>query len=201
MRGYRDFIIKVDFVYNKTFKTESGLELHADSRFSQDRLSNRIAVVEEVPLNIENTTPIKKGYQVMIDPSIYYGINTIVTGQQLSPFVIDLHKGLYRISNEMVVLYRENENDDWKAYNESLLIKFKKVELEEKKVGLIIMETKKTSVSKDRATVKFSNELIKEDGINNGDSIIVQEGLGVPFWIDGIEYNWINNRHVLAKLN
>ena len=49
MRGYNDFIIKVDFVYNKTFKTESGLELHADSRFSQDRLANRIAVVEEIP--------------------------------------------------------------------------------------------------------------------------------------------------------
>lgn len=201
MRGYRDFIIKVDFVYNKTFKTESGLELHADSRFSQDRLSNRIATIEEVPLNIEKETPIKKGYQVMIDPTIYYGINTIVTGQQLSPFVIDLNKGLYRINNEMIVLYREDEKSDWKAYYESVLIKFEKEELEEKKVGLIITETKKTNVSNDRATVLYSNQLLHEEGIKNGDFILVNQGIGVPFWIDGKEYNWINNRHVLAKLN
>ena len=53
MKGYNDFIIKVSHVFNQTFKTENGVELHADSRLSQDRLANRIAVVEEVPLAIE----------------------------------------------------------------------------------------------------------------------------------------------------
>lgn len=201
MRGYNDFIIKVDVVYNKTFKTESGLELHADSRFSQDRLANRIAVVEEIPLTLEGKTPIKKGFQVMIDPTIFYENEYVATGVQMTPFTIDKNKGLYKIKDEMIVLYREDENSDWKANAENLLIRFKKEEIAEKKVGSIIIENKKEIVSKDHATILHANELLQEEGIQDGDLLFVQQGYGVPFWIDGIEYNWINNRHVLAKLN
>ena len=198
MRGYNDFIIKVDFVYNQTFKTESGLEIHADSRFSQDRLANRIAVVEEIPIMLEGKTPIKKGFEIMIDPTIYYGINTVVTGQQLSPFVIDKNKGLYRIKDEMIVLYRESSKDEWKANAENLLVRFPKEEIAENKIGSIIMEVKKVKTIKDRGTVLYSNELIENEGVKNGDSVVVVKDIGVPFWIEGIEYNWINNRHVLA---
>lgn len=200
MKGYNDFIIKVTHVFNQTFKTENGVELHADSRFSQDRLSNRIAIVEEVPLHIKNTTPIKKGFQVMIDPTVYYGGEYLVTGKQISPFAIDVNKGLYKIKNEMIVLYRENENAEWKANAENLLIRFKKEEAAEKKLGSIIIEPAKPFFSKTYANILYSNELMQEEGINNGDFVFIQEGFGVPFWIEGIEYNWINNRHVLAKI-
>lgn len=200
MKGYNDFIIKVTHVFNQTFKTENGLELHADSRFSQDRLSNRIAVIEEVPLNIEKTTPIKKGFQIMIDPTVYYGGEFLVTGKQISPFAIDVNKGLYKITNEMIVLYRENENEEWKANAENLLIRFKKEDVTEKKIGEIIIEQAKQVVSKTHANILYSNSTIQEYGIKNNDLVFVQEGFGVPFWIDGIEYNWINNRHVLAKI-
>ena len=201
MRGYNDFIIKVDVVYNKTFKTESGLELHADSRFSQDRLANRIAVVEEIPLTLQGKTPIKKGFQVMIDPTIFYENEYVATGVQMTPFTIDKNKGLYKIKDEMIVLYREDENSEWKANAENLLIRFKKEEVAEKKVGSIIIENKKEIVSKDHATILHANELLQEEGIQDGDLLFVQQCYGVPFWIHGIEYNWIHNRHVLAKLN
>ena len=201
MRGYNDFIIKVSHVFNQTFTTESGVELHADSRFSQDRLANRIALVEEIPLTLEGKTPIKKGFQVMIDPTIFYENQYVVTGVQQTPFTIDKNKGLYKIKDEMIVLYREDENSDWKANAENLLIRFKKEEVAEKKVGSIIIENKKEIVSKDHATILHANELLQEEGIQDGDLLFVQQGYGVPFWIDGKEYNWINNRHVLAKLN
>ena len=201
MRGYNDFIIKVDVVYNKTFKTESGLELHADSRFSQDRLANRIAVVEEIPLTLEGKTPIKKGFQVMIDPTIFYENEYVATGVQQTPFTIDKNKGLYKIKDEMIVLYREDKNSEWKANAENLLIRFKKEEVAEKKVGSIIIENKKEIVSKDHATILHANELLQEEGIQDGDLLFFLYCYGVPFWIDGIEYNWIHNRHVLAKLN
>jgi hypothetical protein len=199
MRGYNEFIIKVSHVFNQTFKTESGVELHADSRFSQDRLSNRIAVVEEVPLLVK--TPIKKGFEIMIDPTIFYEAEFAATGVQITPFTIDKNKGLYKIANEMIVLYRENENEEWKANAENLLVRFKKEEVSEKKMGSIIIEPAKQIVSKTHATILHSNTLMQEEGIQDGELVFIQEGFGVPFWIDGIEYNWINNRHVLAKLN
>ena len=201
MKGYNDFIIKVDIVYNKTFKTESGLELYGDSRFSQDRLSNRIAVVQEIPLTLEDKTPIKKGFQVMIDPTIFYEAEYLVTGVQMTPFTIDKNKGLYKITNEMIVMYRENENSDWKGNSENLLVKFKKEKVSEKKTDNIIIEIEKETVSKTHAVVFCSNKLMQEEGIKEADLVFVQDGFGVPFWIDGIEYNWIHNRHVLAKLN
>jgi co-chaperonin GroES (HSP10) len=201
MRGYTDFIIKVDFVYAKTFKTESGLELHADSRFSQDRLSNRIATVIEVPLVLENETLIKKGFQVMFDPTIFYQNEYVATGVQETPFTIDKNKGLYKLKNEMIVLYRENENSKWKANSENVLVQFQKEEVQEKTSGLIVLEAKAITKSKDRATVLYATELLKEQGIQDNDLVAVEQGYGVPFWIEGVEYNWINNRHVLAKLN
>lgn len=201
MIGYSEFIIKVDFVFSKTFKTESGLELHADSRFSQDRLSNRIAEVVEVPLVLKEKTPIKKGYQIMIDPTIYYGGNFIVTGQQLSPFVIDIPKGLYKIQDSMIVLYRENENSEWKANEGNLLVRFNREQTEDKKVGNLIVEQGTKKVSETEAKVLYSNNELMELGVNNGDEILVNKGYGVSFWIDGVEYNWIFNDHVLAKLN
>jgi co-chaperonin GroES (HSP10) len=201
MIGYNDFIIKVDFVFAKTFTTESGLELHADSRLNQERLANRLAVVQEIPLNLINETPIKKGFQVMIDPTIFYENQYVATGVQQTPFTIDKNKGLYKIKNEMIVLYREDENAEWKANADNLLVRFKKEVVEEKKVGLIILEPKKEKTLKDRAIILKANQLIKEEGVNDGDLVFVQQGIGVPFWIEGVEYNWINNRHVLAIIN
>lgn len=201
MKGYNDFIVKVDFVYSKTFKTDSGLELHADSRFSQDRLSNRIAIVEEIPFVLEGKTPIKKGFQAMIDPTIFYEAEFVVTGVQETPYTIDKNKGLYRIEDGMIVLYRENENAQWKANSENILIQFEKEEAEEIKSGLIVLEAKTATISKDRARILHSTELLKKDGIKDGDLVFVEQGYGVPFWIEGIEYNWIKNRHVLAKIN
>ena len=198
MKGYNDFIIKVSHVFNQTFLTESGVELHADSRLSQDRLANRIAVVEEVPLAIE--TPIKKGFQIMIDPTIFYEAEHLATGVQMTPFTIDKNKGLYKITSEMIVLYRENENATWNANEDNLLVRFKREEEAEKKIGSIILEPSKQVVSKTHANILHSNKLMQEDGVEDGDLVFVQEGYGVPFWIDGVEYNWIKNRHVLAKI-
>jgi co-chaperonin GroES (HSP10) len=201
MKGYNDFIIKVDFIYAKTFKTESGLELHADSRFSQDRLSNRIAVVEEIPFTLEGKTPIKKGFQVMIDPTILYEAEFVVTGVQETPFTIDKNKGLYRIQEGMIVLFRENENSQWKANSENILIQFEKEEADEIKYGLIVLEAKTIATSKNRARILHATELLSKENIKDGDLVFVEDGYGVPFWIEGVEYNWIKNRHVLAKLN
>lgn len=200
MRGYNDFIIKTDFAFSQTFKTESGVELHGDSRFLQDRLSNRIAAVIETPIKCDNDD-IKKGFQVLIDPSIFYENTYIVNGTEETPFTIDKNKGIYKLAPTMIVCYRENENAQWKGYNDSLLVVPDVIEEEEKKVGLIIIEKPKSKPSEEYATVIHSNKLLEEEGVVSGSKIFRVKGIGLSFWIEGKEHKWINNRHVLALIN
>ena len=138
MRGYNDFIIKVDYAYAKTFKTESGLELYADARFSQERLSNRMATITETPINLEDCE-IEKGYQVLIDPSIFYQNTYEANGTQETPFTIDKNKGLYKINPSMIVCFRATENDQWKGYNESLLVEPQVINNDNLKSSFIII--------------------------------------------------------------
>lgn len=200
MKGIHDFIIKVSHVYNQTFKTERGIELHADSRFNPERLANRIAVVQEVPLSLKGKTEIQVGDLVMIDPTVFYGGEYEATGKQLSPFAIDVNKGLYKIKDDMIVLFRKNEQYNWKANRDNLLVEFKKQNIEEKKQGLIITDIPKTRISQTECKAFFVNKEIEEEGVSENDDLIIQSGYGVSFWIEGKELSWIKNRHVLVKV-
>lgn len=200
MIGYNDFIIKVDYAYAKTFTTESGLELHADSRFSQDRLSNRIATVLETPLCL-NECEIEKGFQVLIDPSIFYENTYEVKGTQETPFTIDKAKGLYKIDPSMIVCFRANQNDAWQGYNESLLVEPEVIEQDDLKSSLLIIEVNKKQVSDEYAHVVYTNTKLWSENVENGTRILKTKGFGVPFWIEGKERQWINNRHVLAIID
>lgn len=199
MKGYRNYIIKSEFEFSQSFKTETGLELHADSRFSSDRLSNRIATIEEVPVCEKNQT-IKKGFQVMIDPTIFYRQNYIVGGITETSFMLDRMKGLYTIDPKMIVLYRENENEEWQAFGENLMVQMKKETIPAVMIGEIILSDEKTVISKTLAEVTYSNDLMISENVDKGDTIFIKKGIGVSFWIDGKEFQWINNRHILAKI-
>jgi len=197
MRSYNDFIIKVEFAFAKTFKTESGLELHADPRFSADRLSNRIAMVQEIPISLKDCE-IEKGFQVLIDPSIFYEQTFEVKGTQETPFTIDKNKGLYKINPSMIVCFRATENDTWQGYNESLLVEPEVIEQEDLKSSFLIIEVKKKQVSDEYAHVVYTNKKLWSENVENGTRILKTKDIGVAFWIEGKEHQWINNRHVLA---
>lgn len=197
LRGYHDFIIKSDFEYADTFKTESGLELHLDARFSADKLANRVVTVLQVPVKLPDCE-IRPGYQVMIDPSIYYRQNYDGFGDVENNFMLDRQKGIFKISPAMIVLYRETPESEWKGFNDSLMVAYDKVVVPEKKLGELIIEKAKEQKSDSVAQVIYANT---SEDITAGDKIYTQGGIAVPFWIDGKEYHWINNYHVLAKLN
>jgi len=200
MIGVHDFIIKSEFEFAQTFKTESGLELHGDARFSAERLANRIATVIETPLSIEDCE-IKSGYQVMVDPTIFYQQDYVIGGQMENNFMIDRAKGIFKISPDMIVLYRENEQAEWKGFRESLLVEMEKEIIPEVMAGPIVIKEQETKVSQIYAIVTHSNEKLKSEDVTSGDRIYIQPNYGVSFWIDGKEHSWINNRHVLAKMN
>lgn len=200
MQAIHDFIIEQKKAFNDTFKTESGLELYGDKRFLADKLSNRIATVIQIPLKSKSV--IKAGYEVMIDPTIYYEQNYEKGGRVGNQFLQDREKGLYKISPEMIVMYRENPESEWKGFGPNLLVEFMKEQVGEKpKSSLVITELKPKEYIPGIAKVKYPNSEIIESGANAGDVISIREGFGVPFYIDGKEFFWIRNRDVYAVIN
>lgn len=201
MQSLHDFIIELPKPLNETFKTENGVELYAHQDFSVDRLSNRVAKVVSVPLM--GDTPIKEGYQVMFEPTILY--KQIYKGvKQDYTHYVDKTNKLFRLTPNMIVLYRKDENDEWKGHGENLLLKpIEQKELPITSSVLIIPETvKETKYKKDRMELLYSNTAIEELGAKKGDEVIINPIMtGVKFWIEGVEFRWLRVKDVWAIAN
>jgi len=199
MKAYHDFIIQSETAFKETFTTEGGLELHADKRFSYDRLANRLAVVLEIPAKFDGSE-IKPGYQVMIDPTIYYQQEYEHNGKQENTYMVDRHKGIYKCEPSMIVLYRETPEENWKAYADNLVIECEKVTIPAVMLGNLQLEPERISHKKGFGKVVYPTQHLLENEVNSGDEIAIKEEYAVPFWIEGKQYFWTNNRHVLAKI-
>ena len=70
------------------------------------RLANRIGIVKATPYLFEGV--IKEDYQVLIDPTILYE-QIFRDVKQESIHLVDRDKMLFKISPNLIVLYRENE--------------------------------------------------------------------------------------------
>lgn len=187
MKGTHDFIIKSEREYNDSFTTEAGVEIFADKRFSADRLANRIATVVETPLLLD--CEIKAGYEVMIDPTIYMRQNYERWGRLENQW--KQSDGTYKIPPGMIVLYRETPNDEWKGYDENLMVRMVETKIEKE----LISETERT------ITIEYPNQKILDLGVEKGDKVRIKGHGGLLFYIDGKQYYWIRTNDVLAKLN
>lgn len=196
MKGIHDYIIEIAEPFKETFKTESGLELYANKSFSADRLSNRIGKVMEVPLLFDGI--IKQGYEVLIDASILYE-QSFKSVKQESIHLLDRDKMLFKINPNLIVLYRENENEQWKGFLNNLLVE--PIEKKSQKLvsSLIIIPDEKATYEKGKAIVKYANENVKELGVNNGETVFIDPLGGIQFWLDGKEFWWIRTKDILAK--
>lgn len=190
-----DFIIKVDKEFNDTFKTESGLELHADKRFSQDKLATRIAYVAEVPKFYSG--PIKAGMQVFIDHTIFLRETYQAHGTVENIYTIDAQKGLYKIPDCLIYMFRENESASWQGNNQNLFVEEVTEETPEEKIGSIILAPSKP-VRKGVHKVVYDNNLLNEMGVKKGQKVIVDQKLRMPISIDGKQYYQLTNNDVLA---
>lgn len=197
MTGLRDFIIKLDKPLNETFKTESGLELHGHADFSVDRLSNRVAKVMATPLFVD--TPIKKGYEVMIEPTILYKQSYQGVKQHYTS-LIDKDEMLFKVTPNMIILYREHESDEWKGHLQNLMVEQIKEDEPVIKTSLIIPENVTPKFKKGRAKALYINQTLKERGIKIGDELLIHPRGGVNFWLDGKHYWWIRSKDVFATI-
>jgi co-chaperonin GroES (HSP10) len=195
IRGIYHFIIEQKKAYSETFKTESGLELYGDKRFMAHKLANRICTVVNIPMSEESE--IKPGYEVMIDPSIYTSITTETGGERNNPNLIDKAKGWYKIDPDIIVLYRENEQSEWRGNKRNLVVEY--VKEDEKTSNSLIIQTVKSENKKGVAKVKYSNTEMEGYDVNNGDEILFGADYNIPFPIDGKEYYWMNNSSVIGK--
>jgi len=195
MIGLHDFIIKVDKEFQDTFRTESGLELYADKKFSPDKLATRIATVQEVPKFYNGL--IKKGMQVFIDHTVFLRETYQRQGTVENIYTIDAQRGLYKIQDELIYMYRENESATWQGNNDNLLIQEVIEEVEEEKIGSIILSPSK-SVRKGVHIVVYDNKSLNELGVKKGSKVIINEMLRMPITIDGEQYYQLNNKDIFA---
>ncbi len=192
-----DFIIENKNPFTDTFKTSSGLTLYLDVRFNKKETSNTIVKVISTPI-LRNTI-IKKGYDVVIDPSIYNGQSYVLTGDQDSPNLKDKEKGLYSISEDLIVLYRESEEEEWKCNGEKAILKPIKEKNKEfiSDSGIIMPETE-SKIIKNKAEVVYINQLLSNQCIKKGDIILIDERFSIPIYINGEEFYWVRNQDIYA---
>lgn len=198
MQSLHDFIIELPKPLNETFKTENGTELFAHQDFSVDRLSNRVAKVKSVPLFMD--CPIEEGDEVMFEPTILY--KQIYQGvKQDYTHYIDKSQKLFRITPNMIVLYRKDEHDEWKGFGQNLLVEPVETKTTPVISGLIIPENAQgPKYEKERVRLLYPNKDIEALGVTKGDAVIKDPSLdGVKFWIDGKEYRWLRTKDIWAK--
>ncbi len=194
MKSIKHYIIKLENPYNETFKTESGFELYGNVDFSVDRLGNRIAEIVSVPEL--NKSEIKEGYEVLIDFSNFY---RQIFQKQKTGFnaVIDSEKNLYYLTPNMIICFRENEKSEWKGFGQNCLVKPILEEVKPKS-NLILPETVTEKKFDGKVKMIYANSELNELGVKNGDIVYIDRRGGVKYWLDGVEYWWIMNRHIKA---
>lgn len=202
MKGVKDFIIQIEQPFSETIKTEGGLEIFGDKRWSAEKMANRIGIVISAP--ICHNTVIKEGYQVLVDPTILYEqVYHLTGGRQDSVFLVDKTKMYYKVDPNMVVLYRENSESEWKGYHENAIYEAIADETAEEPLEnlfIYIPKTIQTKFKKNRVTLKFGNETILNQ-IAVGQELIVKEQMGIDFYINGKTYLWYRNSDVIAAVN
>lgn len=203
MKGTKDFIIHIPQPFSNIIKTESGVEIFADKRFSADRLSNRIGTVISTPINGE--FEIKEGFKVLVDPTILFEqIYKGTSGAQQSIFLVDKQKSWYKIEPSMIVLYQKNESVNWKGFQNNAIYELVEEanpeEQPKESLFIYIPETFTSKFKQDRAILKYGNdEILKE--VAPGQEVIVKPEMAIEYWIDGKTYKWFRNEDVVAVVN
>lgn len=194
MKGVHDFIVKVDKEYTDSFETESGLILYADKRFSPEKLATRVAKVVELPMIYKGI--IKEGFQIFIDHSVFLRETYQRHGTIENIYTIDAQKGLYKIPESLIYMYRESETSDWKGYNENLLVEEIKEEQGETKMGLLYIPDSKPK--RIIYKVLVINDDVVELGVRVGSKVIVDERMKMPVPFEGKTNYLLRNKDVFA---
>lgn len=192
MQGLKHFIIEVKEPFKD--KVEIGnLEIYVDKKISRDRSANRLGKVISCPI-LEQSFGIKEGFEIIFDATILYR-QIYKEGTQESIHLMDKEKSLYKIEPDMIVLFRENDKSEWKGFKDNLMVEFI---TEVPKSNGSIITIPKAEVVKGKAKVKYRNEELENEGVENGQVIFMKPTAGIPFFFKNETLYWIRTKDVLA---
>lgn len=193
MKAINEFIIEVGKAFKDTI-SHGSLELYANHITQQNELSNRFGKVINLPMAINSEIEI--GAEVIIEPTVLF--KQVYRGkEQESRFLVNKQKGWYRLTPDMIILYK-NPGKEWQGHNNNLFVE--PIEQVEQKTasGIIIPEDKKRKDA--YATVAYLNEKLKKEDIQVGDKICYPAENKFEFEFQGKTYLYLKNMHVLGKM-
>lgn len=198
-RGIYDFIVKQPKAFNDTITTKGGVELYLNVKFSGKKLANNICEVVATPLSFDSE--IKEGYQIFVDSDIFFTVDTELGGERPNPNLIDRENGLYKVSDDTIIMYRKTPDSEWIGYKENLIVEFVENEAP-KQQGLIITELPgaNTTSTTNAKIVYINKELSEEEGLEVGDEIVLLHNYAVPVNIDDNAFHWIRNNEIGATV-
>lgn len=193
MKGINEFIIEIGKAFNNTLEYGS-LKLYTDHKTKQQEQSNRNGKVISIPAKGESK--IEKDALVIIDPTVLF--EQIYNGKvQESQFLVNREKGWYRVTPDMVLLYKNPNKENYIGHLNNLFVTPIKDDVT--KIGSIYIP-KSTSEQESLANVEISNEeMMTVEGIYAGDQIYYNPKAVWKFNVEGKECILIKNFHVLGK--
>lgn len=193
MKGINEFIIEIGQAFNNTLEYGS-LKLYTDHKTKQQEQSNRKGKVISIPAKGESEIEIDA--EVIIDPTVLFE-QTYNGKTQESQFIVNKAKGWYRVTPEMVLLYKNPNKENFTGHKNNLFVT--PIVDDVTKIGSIYIP-KSVNDQESVAKVEISNEeMITEEDINSGDHIYYNTKAEWKFNIEGEEYILIKNFHVLGK--
>jgi hypothetical protein len=193
MQGLRHFIIEVKGPFKDKIEIGS-LEIFVDKKISRERSANRFGKVISCPI-LEKSFGLKPGYEIIFDATILYR-QIYKEGVQESIHLMDKEKSLYKIEPDLIVLFRENDKSEWKGFKDNLMVEFLIEVPKIRRHGFIDLPKGKTVEGK--AKVKYRNEDLENEGIENGQVIFMKPSAGIPFFFKNETMYWIRTKDVLA---
>lgn len=198
MQGVNHFIVHVPESHNEHLKTKSGVKLLADKRHSTNLTANKIFEVVEIPLKYNG--PIKKGWWLMVDPSIVFEHTYEKGGKQESQYLINRKKRHFKVEPQLIIAFRETDGSKWEGFEDNVICETLKSESKNyEKVGSIyILEAKTPKSNRGQMKICVGNKNIFDLGVFESDIVFVNQQYSVPLNIEGVNYHWLRTKEILA---
>lgn len=193
MKGLNEFIVEIGKAFKNTI-THGSLELYTDYRTKQHEQSNRRGKIVGLPMHKD--TIVKEGAEVIIDPTVLFK-QTYRGKTQKSQFLVNEEKGWYRVTPDMIILYK-NPGEQWMGHRMNLFVTPLKNEVKKTDSGIFLPTPKNDTEG--YATVAFGNKELEEvEGVVPGDIIFYPKDRKWEFEMEGEKYLYLRNIDVLAK--
>lgn len=205
MQGITEYIVQFDHTHNSSVEVE-GLELAVNPDMDQPKQINRVGTIVSAPLL--GSPQLEVGYEVMV-------IHTLLlteiynNGKNKSFYLVDEEKGLFRFDQNMIVMFRESDKDQWKCHLKNVMVRPIVIK-EDQKIwnGIIIPDAAFNDSNegykgnvKNKGTIAYGNQNLIENAIFEGDEVIFKQEREYEFEIDGETLWHMENEDLLLYEN